>query len=328
MIAVSHLSPEDLALFALQLLEGAELDQALQHLERCETCRHEVARFQGDLVGYALALSEQHTPPAAARERLLRRVAKEKKAVPAPPAARPVELPRPAVTSLPAYDPSSTAVPVAAAALFERPAEDKGDVFLAARGRRLLAAEPEESEETQRGSRPLLAILGFTGWALAAGMAVVAGLQFRERQSAQSELAAQQVKIQGAESSLAEAQNTLDTLTDASAMQLSLHVPVNGQPEPPKPEAHVAYIPSKGSLVLIANHMQPIDVNKTYELWLLPADGKDPVPAGAFRPDSRGVATLLMPELPKGVAAKGFGITIEDQSGSKNPTPPIILAGM
>jgi anti-sigma-K factor RskA len=35
-----------------------------------------------------------------------------------------------------------------------------------------------------------------------------------------------------------------------------------------------------------------------------------------------------MPELPKGVAAKGFGVTVEDEGGSKTPTAPIVLAGM
>jgi hypothetical protein len=34
-----------------------------------------------------------------------------------------------------------------------------------------------------------------------------------------------------------------------------------------------------------------------------------------------------MPQIPKGLIAKGFGITIEDQGGSLKPTPPIVLSG-
>jgi len=34
-----------------------------------------------------------------------------------------------------------------------------------------------------------------------------------------------------------------------------------------------------------------------------------------------------MPDLPKGVEAKGFGVTIEDEGGSQTPTKPIIMAG-
>ncbi|MDE1161529.1 MAG: anti-sigma factor [Acidobacteriaceae bacterium] len=330
MNTMTHLSQDDLALFALQLLEGEELENAIQHLERCEQCRQEVARFQGDLVGYALAQSELHTPPAAARERLMRRVAKEKKIALPVAVPRPAEPARAAVASLPAYEHSSASVPVAQPIPLpqERPATDTGELFLASRGRRIFESEPEEVEETRHGRNPVVSILGWTGWAIAAGMAVVAGLQFRERQSALGDLAAQQVKTQSVESSLTEAQTTLDTLTDAGAMQVSLHMLVNGQPEPPKPEGHAAYIAGKGSLVFIASHLQPIDPNKTYQLWLLPADGQNPVPAGTFRPDSRGIATVVMPEIPKGIAAKGFGVTVEEQGGSKTPTPPIILAGM
>jgi anti-sigma-K factor RskA len=34
-----------------------------------------------------------------------------------------------------------------------------------------------------------------------------------------------------------------------------------------------------------------------------------------------------MPDLPRGVAAKAFGVTIEPDGGSESPTPPIILSG-
>jgi anti-sigma-K factor RskA len=34
-----------------------------------------------------------------------------------------------------------------------------------------------------------------------------------------------------------------------------------------------------------------------------------------------------MPPLPKGVEAKAFGVTVEDEGGSSTPTLPIIMAG-
>jgi anti-sigma-K factor RskA len=34
-----------------------------------------------------------------------------------------------------------------------------------------------------------------------------------------------------------------------------------------------------------------------------------------------------MPPLPKGVEAKAFGVTVENEGGSTTPTQPIILAG-
>jgi hypothetical protein len=318
-----HISQDDLALFALQLLEGDELRETLDHLEHCEECRHEVARFQGDLVGYALAQSELHTPPAAARERLMKGVAKEKKIVrQAPVAAAP-----PAVIPM-AVTPQESRADVRTESRMENRVAD-GDVFLAARARRTFAtdsAEEEEEATTRRSSS--MGAFGWAGWAVAAGLAVTAGLQYRDHQAMQNDLATANVKIEHSSASLAAAQETLQTLTDQGAMQVSLHQMVDGKLEPPKPEGRASYVADKGSLVFIANHLQPLAPYKTYELWLIPADGKDPIPAGTFKPDARGIATVVMPDLPKGIAAKMFGVTIEDDGGSKTPTAPIVLAGM
>jgi hypothetical protein len=51
------------------------------------------------------------------------------------------------------------------------------------------------------------------------------------------------------------------------------------------------------------------------------------MPAGTFWPNSEGYASLVLPKLPSGVAAKGFGITMEKASGSSTPTMPILLSG-
>ena len=85
------------------------------------------------------------------------------------------------------------------------------------------------------------------------------------------------------------------------------------------------YMPDKGMLTFIATGLDPLQPYKTYELWLIPADGRDPIPAGTFKPDDRGNASVLMPELPKGVAAKAFGVTVEDDGGAQTPTMPIVL---
>jgi anti-sigma-K factor RskA len=66
---------------------------------------------------------------------------------------------------------------------------------------------------------------------------------------------------------------------------------------------------------------------KTYELWVIPADGSAPIPAGLFRPDSAGDGSVVLPPIPQGVSAKAFGVTLEDAAGSKTPTAPILLAG-
>ena len=81
MNTVTHLSPDDLYLFALQLLPDAAMKDAATHLKECEPCRSLLGEIQGDLVTYALT-AELRTPPPQARERLLRQVAEEKKVMP------------------------------------------------------------------------------------------------------------------------------------------------------------------------------------------------------------------------------------------------------
>ncbi len=114
----------------------------------------------------------------------------------------------------------------------------------------------------------------------------------------------------------------LDVLTAPGAQRVLL---TTGK-TPPAPSARAVYLASRGALVLQASNMQPLPANKTYELWVIPTSGA-PVPAGLFRPDSAGSASVVLPAIPRGVQAKAFGITIENAGGSNAPTAPIILSG-
>jgi anti-sigma-K factor RskA len=281
----NHINEEDLALFALQILPEDEVKAVVSHLEHCESCRTQVGMMQGDLVSYAMS-AEMHTPPAAVRERLLRRIGKEKKFVAPPVSNEPV---------------------------------------LASRANSQIFDTTGEEIVVERR----MGIAGWAGWAIAAGIAVAVGLQYRQHQTMQSEIADLQNKIATASAS-SKAQMTLDALTANGAFAVSLHqpVPAGTPPVPKKPEAHVAYDPDKGALVFMATNLEALPPYKTYELWVLPAD-KDapPVPAGLFKPDANSNASVVMPDIPKGLAAKGFGVTVEDDGGSKQPTSAIVLAG-
>jgi hypothetical protein len=173
-----------------------------------------------------------------------------------------------------------------------------------------------------------LGFAGWAGWAIAAGLLVAGGLQFQQRQKLQIDLNDESAKLEQTTKSAASAEQVMQTLTDAGAMQVSLHVPSKGDVKL-DPEGHATYVPGKASLVFVASHLDPLEPAKTYELWLLPADaGAAPIPAGLFRPDANGNASVVMPTLPPGVAAKGFGVTVENEGGSQKPTAPIVLAGL
>ena len=116
------------------------------------------------------------------------------------------------------------------------------------------------------------------------------------------------------------------TLLDLLSAPQAQHVVLTTGKTPPAPSARAVYLASRGALILQASNMQPLPPNKTYELWVIPAQGT-PIPAGTFRPDASGSGSVVMPSIPQGVTAKAFGITIENEGGSNTPTMPIVLSG-
>jgi anti-sigma-K factor RskA len=90
----------------------------------------------------------------------------------------------------------------------------------------------------------------------------------------------------------------------------------------------VVYAARTGKLLLTASNLHPLPAGKTYELWILQPDGKKPLPAGTFVPDSAGNATMILADAPAGLAVQGFGVTIENAGGSEKPTLPIVLSGL
>lgn len=95
---------------------------------------------------------------------------------------------------------------------------------------------------------------------------------------------------------------------------------------PPSPQGKALYLRNRGNLVFLASNMPPLPSEKAYELWLIPAQGA-PIPAGVFKPDASGSATVVNPPLPAGTQAKAFAITIENASGASSPTMPIVMMG-
>ncbi len=289
MNTANHITQDDLYLFALQLLPEADMKSAASHLKECAVCRTQLGEIQGDLVTYALT-AESQTPPSQARERLLRQVAAEKKVIPVDPVEQHIE-------------------PV-----------------LYPRNSRMYQMDAPEEREPRR----VAPVLAWVGWGVAACLAVVAGMQVDQRKLVEQDMAVVTAQLSQSVAQSEQAKAVMQTLQNASAMQVALHVPLNAGAVPKlDPEAHATYVPETGALVFVADHLDPLQAQKTYELWLLPAEaGQAPIPAGLFKPDEKGNASVVMPALPKGVTAKGFGVTVENEGGSKTPTAPIVLAGM
>ncbi len=285
MIPVKHIDPEDLPLYAMQLLTPEEMEEMTSQLQYSPEGRKVLAEFYSDLSTLAHT-AEMHEPPAAARQRLMKHVAREKKAAPADPLGKYV-------------------VPIEQYA--SRTAESS-----------LLDDEPEPRSFGER-------VLPWTGWLIAAGVSAFA--VFTYQQNGELKQAVAQVKAQDAKAlaSADEANEVMSALQDPAAVHATLAL--SAIESKPLPSGRVTYVASKGSLLFVASNLAPLDPYKTYELWVIPVDGQ-PMPAGTFKPDERGFASVVLPELPKGVAAKAFGVTVEDAGGSLTPTAPIVLKGV
>ena len=166
--------------------------------------------------------------------------------------------------------------------------------------------------------RPSVAVLGAGHGGLA-----LAGYLGSKNQKLDDLLNSDKGQIAQLSAQAAHAQEVLDALTSPAAKQVVL---TEGKGAPP-PTGHTSYLADKGALVFVGNNLKPIPANKTYELWIIPADGKAPIPAGLFRPDGKGSASVVLPKLPEGVPAKAFGVTVENAEGANSPTMPIVLSG-
>lgn len=256
---------EDLALYALNALEGEDRVNLEQHLAGCAGCRAELEQLRGD--GALLALSTiGPRPPARARQRLLDAVAKE--------------------------------------------------------------ADSHDSKTAESEARSASGMLGrrswwgWLGWAATAAVIVFAASLWKENVVLKASLAS-------AGEQAAESVRELENLRRVAAPIIApeaQRVTLVAMKTPPQPQGKAFYLRNRSSLVFVANNMPPLPPQKAYELWLIPVEGA-PVPAGVFKPDAHGSATVVNPPLPAGAEAKAFAITVENEAGASSPTMPIVMMG-
>jgi anti-sigma-K factor RskA len=109
----------------------------------------------------------------------------------------------------------------------------------------------------------------------------------------------------------------------------AVHVSLNPQKDLKQPGGTAIFSPSQKRMMFMASNLAPAPTGKAYELWIIPSQGA-PVAAGVFKPDDHGNAIIVdqkMPNMPAGVEAKAFAITMEKEEGSDKPTSPILLMG-
>ena len=283
---------DDLALFAMQLLSKEEEAQVRASIASSPELQRELAEVHGDLAIYATTV-EMHAPPAISRDRLLSQVGRERK-------SKPIErLQEPAA-------------PVYGAGMA---AEEIG-INRQTEGRLTADDLPAESTGLERA-------IPWIGWAIAAGLAIASGNFYHESRAMRESNAHFSAELTRRTAEATAAKQLMDTLRDPAATRVTL----TRSQETPTPQGRVTYAADTGSLLFTASNLEPLEHNKVYELWLIPANGQAPTPAGVFHPDFHGNATVVLPRLPTGLVARAFGITIEEEDGAQTPTMPIILSG-
>ncbi|MGC2402295.1 MAG: anti-sigma factor [Acidobacteriaceae bacterium] len=159
-------------------------------------------------------------------------------------------------------------------------------------------------------------------WTAVAAMAILALVLGIQNRALNDELDDESNLVKNLAAQASRAQQVLEVLTAPTAERVTL---TEGK-APASPTARATYLPEHGGLILLAANLKPLPQGSTYELWVIPVSGA-PVPAGLFRPDSMGGATLILPHLAPGIAAKALAVTVEKASGASTPTMPIVLSG-
>ena len=163
---------------------------------------------------------------------------------------------------------------------------------------------------------------GALGWATAVVMAAAAFWFWRQSDGTALRMAKLQNQFNAQSIELQKAHEIVATLTAPDAQV----VPVVAPNAPPQPQGKAIYVRDRSSLLFIASNLPAPPPQKTYELWLIPTQGA-PIPAGVFKPNAHGNATVVNPPLPANVQAKAFAITVEPEGGSITPTLPIVMMG-
>lgn len=191
-----------------------------------------------------------------------------------------------------------------------------------ARGRLMNAVSREPLISLEQPSTRRISPWSQMGWVAAAAAVVIAIILWRTDASLSKRMANLQKEFNEQQTVLLRAQEVATTLTATDALRVTI-VPTKASAQP---QGRAIYLPSRSSLIFLANNMPALPPRRAYELWMIPSSGS-PVPVGVFKPDVRGDATVVNSRLPERVETKSFAITVEPETGSQVPTSAAVMAG-
>jgi anti-sigma-K factor RskA len=191
-----------------------------------------------------------------------------------------------------------------------------------ARGRLMNAVTREPRISLEQPSTRRISVWSQMGWVAAAAVIVIAAILWRTDASLSSRMATLQKEFNEQQTELRRAQEVTATLTATDALRVTIVAPKAAA----QPQGRAIYVPSRSSLIFLANNMPALAARRAYELWIIPITGS-PIPVGVFKPDAHGNVTVVNPRLPQGVETRKFAITVEPETGSPLPTSTPIMLG-
>jgi anti-sigma-K factor RskA len=161
--------------------------------------------------------------------------------------------------------------------------------------------------------------------ALAAGLVAVVGLgfgyaQLREAQGLRAELGRAMQRLTETSRMLTAREATLNAIFEPGVQMFQLTA--SGDPEP---GIQLFWDRQRHRAIVHGFRLKPVPDGRAYQLWFI-KDGV-PVPSVTFKPEPTGHAKVEQIPVPADGEVSAAAVTVEPESGSTQPTTPILLVG-
>jgi len=158
-------------------------------------------------------------------------------------------------------------------------------------------------------------------WSVAtAGLAVAAMTFYFEQRDMNTQLAQTKQVLAEKTQEATKASQILDFLNQPETKSVGFS---GTEAAPPRGNF---FVNARAGVLMIASNLPKLQPGKTYQMWLIPK-GKNPLPAGLFRPDDSGHVTHLQAGPVDAASVAAVAVSLEPEGGSPQPTTtPIIVA--